>query len=416
MTGWRRDDPFQLELEHHPHHPWPVRDSTGGVATQSAPPEPSPDIWSELKLLSVAAVVGMSLAVGTVLVLRANEGGSAISAASPVRGATPAAAKADSVPVQAAPPSAASDTRRGHAKPAPAPADAEPNEPMPLPVQSTLAAIAGAAGAEADRAASEAAPAIADERAKARAAAAEARERARAAAKAEAETESATDTDEVEDAENVHAAAGDDIIDLDEPDDESEAESAEDPDVSWSEIQARYDRLRGKSSPKKKSKRKKRREAEKAEKRDEPAPAASESAEPSGPAGAFDRDAATSAMFAAAGGASGCATEGGPSGRGRVSVTLSPSGHVSSVDVGGPFAGTKTGSCIASLFRSISLPPFTGGPVALQKSFHVRAAKATASTGDDDEPVETKRSKKPKKKKAKRKKRRRGRRRGRARR
>ena len=283
-----------------------------------------------------------------------------------------------------------------------------------------LAAIAADVGAEADRAASDAAPGIADERTAARAKAADERKRAEAEARADDEAAAAA---EDEDGENVHADSDDDIIDLDEPDPEDGADGEQESSVTWSEVQARYDRLRGDASSSKKSKKRKAKKTRKAKKKraTEPEPVAEAKADeapaPAGPAGAFDRDAATSAMFGAAGGASSCATEGGPSGRGRVSVTLSPSGSVSSVDVSGPFAGTKTGSCIASLFRSISVPPFTGGAVALQKSFNVRAAKAAVSA-DDDEPEKKKRSKakKSKKKKKKPSKRRSGRRRGRARR
>lgn len=440
MTGWRRDDPFQLELEHPPREPWPVRDSTGGVATRSAPPDPQPDVLSELKLLAVAAIVGMSLAVATVFVLRAMTAPDAVATApseqAPSEQAAtpaPAAAEADlgsarveadrSAPEAVAPATQDEVARNETAAPTPDPVDDEATPPL-LPAQLGLAAVAANVGAEADRAASEAAPAIADERTRARLAAAEERDEAisRAEAEVEADAEASEEDSEAdEDAESVHAAQDDDdIIDLDEPDPEDDA--ADDDNVSWSEVQARYDRLRGKSTTSERSKKRdarkrktKKREAKKETRKDEPEEASQEVAQEAGPAGAFDRDAATSAMFGAAGGASSCATEGGPSGRGRVSVTLSPSGRVSSVDVGGPFAGTKTGSCIASLFRSISVPPFTGGAVALQKSFHVKAAKA--ATSSDDEPKKARsKAKKAKKKTKKPSKRRSGRRRGRARR
>jgi hypothetical protein len=88
--------------------------------------------------------------------------------------------------------------------------------------------------------------------------------------------------------------------------------------------------------------------------------------------GAFNRDAARSAIFGAASRASGCRTRNGPRGRGRATVTISPSGGVSSVSVSGPFAGTKSGRCVASVFRSVRIAPFSGSAVTLSKSFSVR--------------------------------------------
>jgi len=87
---------------------------------------------------------------------------------------------------------------------------------------------------------------------------------------------------------------------------------------------------------------------------------------------AFDRDAARSAIFAAASRASGCRTRGGPKGRGRATVTIGPNGNVISVSVSPPFAGTKSGHCVASVFRAARIAPFSGSPVTLGKSFSVR--------------------------------------------
>ena len=116
--------------------------------------------------------------------------------------------------------------------------------------------------------------------------------------------------------------------------------------------------------------------------------------------GEFNRDAARSAMFAAAAAAAGCGSSTGPSKRARVTVVMAPSGKVASVSVGAPFAGTKIGHCAARLFRSVTLPAFTGGAVTLNKSFGARVA------GDaDTKPPNDNTKKSPRKKKRKRRKR-----------
>jgi hypothetical protein len=88
--------------------------------------------------------------------------------------------------------------------------------------------------------------------------------------------------------------------------------------------------------------------------------------------GPFSRDAARSALSAAAGRASGCKRPDGPTGRGRATVTFSASGRAASASVGAPFAGTSVGSCAAAAFRSASVPPFEGSSVTVSKSFFIR--------------------------------------------
>ncbi|MRG93464.1 hypothetical protein [Polyangium spumosum] len=98
-----------------------------------------------------------------------------------------------------------------------------------------------------------------------------------------------------------------------------------------------------------------------------PAPA------PAGGGGEFSRSAASSALGAAAGRAAGCRSPTDPAGTARVSVTFAPSGRATSAIVNGPpFAGTRTGGCIAAAFRSASVPPFSGGPVTVSKSVTIR--------------------------------------------
>lgn len=94
---------------------------------------------------------------------------------------------------------------------------------------------------------------------------------------------------------------------------------------------------------------------------------------PAGDSGAeFNRGAATSALGAAAGAAKGCKKPDGPTGTGKVKVTFAPSGNVTSAQVqGAPFAGTPVGGCVASAFRSARVPPFSGAPVSVTKSFTI---------------------------------------------
>ncbi len=122
-------------------------------------------------------------------------------------------------------------------------------------------------------------------------------------------------------------------------------------------------------------------EAEVAQKGDEPTSAPTEPAEEPTEAGAegaegeavepgpFDKSAAVTALSVAEGQASVCRKAGDPSGTARVVVTFAPSGRVTSATVSGPpFAGTSTGGCIASRFRSARVPVFTGSHVTVSKT------------------------------------------------
>jgi hypothetical protein len=58
-----------------------------------------------------------------------------------------------------------------------------------------------------------------------------------------------------------------------------------------------------------------------------------------------------------------------PSGTARFSVTFAPTGEaVGAVVVGAPFANTLEGQCMAAKFRTLHVPPFTGGEVIVRKS------------------------------------------------
>jgi serine/threonine protein kinase len=86
---------------------------------------------------------------------------------------------------------------------------------------------------------------------------------------------------------------------------------------------------------------------------------------------AFSVGSARAALASATSRSTACKTSDGPSGAGRVTVTFSPDGPVSSVSVAPPFGGTGVGSCVSAAFRSARVPPFTGSPVTLSQSFRI---------------------------------------------
>lgn len=101
-------------------------------------------------------------------------------------------------------------------------------------------------------------------------------------------------------------------------------------------------------------------------KQDKPKPATEKPASDAPP---FNRDAAVAALNSAVSQASGCRQPGDPSGTARVVITFAPSGRVTSANLSGPpFAGTRTGGCIASTMRRARVPPFSGSHVTVSKS------------------------------------------------
>jgi len=87
----------------------------------------------------------------------------------------------------------------------------------------------------------------------------------------------------------------------------------------------------------------------------------------------FNKDAAVAALNTAVAQAAGCRQEGDPSGTARVVVTFAPSGRVTSANLNGPpFAGTRTGGCIASTMRRAKIPAFSGSHVTVAKSVVIR--------------------------------------------
>jgi hypothetical protein len=91
----------------------------------------------------------------------------------------------------------------------------------------------------------------------------------------------------------------------------------------------------------------------------------------SSPKAAFDKNAAKSALNAAASQAAAC-RQGGPAGKGKIQITFASSGKVSDASlVDGPFGGTATGKCALRHFRAARVPAFAGAPVTVAKSFKV---------------------------------------------
>jgi hypothetical protein len=101
------------------------------------------------------------------------------------------------------------------------------------------------------------------------------------------------------------------------------------------------------------------------------APAPAPAPAPATDAAPFDKGAAVSALGAAAANAGSCKKPDGPTGAGKVSVTFAPSGRATMTNVGGAFAGTEVGGCVARLFRAAKVPAFAGDPVTVSKSFSI---------------------------------------------
>ncbi|MFZ5894038.1 MAG: zinc-ribbon domain-containing protein [Myxococcota bacterium] len=85
----------------------------------------------------------------------------------------------------------------------------------------------------------------------------------------------------------------------------------------------------------------------------------------------FNREAAAQGLGDAASRAESCRSLGGPSGSGQATVTFSPNGRVSSATIAGEFAGTTVGACISRLFRSVTVPAFSGESVTVSKRFTI---------------------------------------------
>lgn len=87
----------------------------------------------------------------------------------------------------------------------------------------------------------------------------------------------------------------------------------------------------------------------------------------------FSTSAAATALREATALASACRKTGDPTGITKVVVTFAPSGRVTRAAItGAPFAGTQTGGCIASRFRTARVPAFSGEHVTVSKTVSIR--------------------------------------------
>jgi predicted Zn finger-like uncharacterized protein len=85
----------------------------------------------------------------------------------------------------------------------------------------------------------------------------------------------------------------------------------------------------------------------------------------------FNMGEAKSRLAAAAAAAQAC-KKGDATGTGRVVVLFAPSGGAQSATISGPpFEGTPTGACVAARFRGVHVPPFSGTPFSVSKSFTI---------------------------------------------
>jgi hypothetical protein len=85
----------------------------------------------------------------------------------------------------------------------------------------------------------------------------------------------------------------------------------------------------------------------------------------------FNMGEAKARLAATAASAQAC-KKGDASGTGRVVVIFAPNGSAQSATISGPpFEGTPTGACVAARFRGVRVPPFSGSPFSVAKSFTI---------------------------------------------
>ncbi len=89
-------------------------------------------------------------------------------------------------------------------------------------------------------------------------------------------------------------------------------------------------------------------------------------------AASFDREAASSALVAIADGSlQKCKATNAPKGDGHLTITFAPSGQATGAVVDkGPWVGTPVAKCMQREFARATVPPFSGDPVKVGKSFH----------------------------------------------
>jgi hypothetical protein len=90
------------------------------------------------------------------------------------------------------------------------------------------------------------------------------------------------------------------------------------------------------------------------------------------PAPPFDRIGALSALRGAAVFAQSCKRSEADAGQGSAAVTFLPSGAASAVTIeGAPYAGAPISGCLASLFKNVRIPAFSGSAITVRKSFSI---------------------------------------------
>jgi hypothetical protein len=86
----------------------------------------------------------------------------------------------------------------------------------------------------------------------------------------------------------------------------------------------------------------------------------------------IDQGAVNRALATAAAKASRCKASGAAKGGGKVKVLFTPSGKARAATVVTPrFRGTSTASCVADVFRRVTIPPYKGKNVSALKSFTI---------------------------------------------
>jgi len=86
---------------------------------------------------------------------------------------------------------------------------------------------------------------------------------------------------------------------------------------------------------------------------------------------AWNESAARARLSQANGAMAFCRQADNPGGAGSATVTFAPEGNVASVALDPPYAGTKTGDCVAGQFKRAKLNPFDGPSRTLKHSFEV---------------------------------------------
>jgi hypothetical protein len=67
-----------------------------------------------------------------------------------------------------------------------------------------------------------------------------------------------------------------------------------------------------------------------------------------------------------------CWREGGPTGRGRVTLVFGNDGHVQSATIATPpFARTEVAQCLFERFRYVEVPPFRGISLTVSRTFKI---------------------------------------------